>query len=188
MNLNFTAEHRYSEENQPQKYADFERGIIMITDGLTEIEQHYLNEWIVRREEGPIRTLMIISWLLNIIFFLLWGGICFSDAEYLTGLVIPGSMLLILACLTVPLLKRLKKHRTYVYDEFKRTKILSKEVIYYKNGKGCRVPIYGYYCRGIDELCIPVSKRMYDIAKVGDDITIVKTSREVWLGITFGED
>lgn len=113
----------------------------------------------------------------------------FSAGDYLTGLVIPGSMLLILACFTVPLLKRLKKHRTYVYDEFMRTKILRKEVVYYRNSKGCRIPVYGYYCHGFDELCIPVSKRMYDLAKVGDDITIVKTSqRNVWLGITFGED
>ena len=160
----------------------------MKTDELTEIEQHYLNEWIVHQEERPIRTLLITSWLLNIIFFLLWGGIFFSAADYLTRLVIPGSMLLILACFTGPLLNRLKKHRTYVYDEIKRTKILSKEVVYYTNDRGFRIPSYGYYCHGIDGLCIPTSKRMYDLAKIGDDITIVKTSRKVWLGITFGED
>ncbi len=160
----------------------------MKTDELTEIEQHYLNEWIVHQEERPIRTLLITSWLLNIIFFLVWCSMCFSNVDYLLGLVIPGSMLLILACFTGLLLKRLKKHRTYVYDEFKRTKILSKEVVYYKNSKGCRISAYGYYCRGIDGLCIPVSKRMYDLAKVGDDITIVKTSKGVWLGITFEED
>ena len=157
----------------------------MKAEGLTEIEQYYLNEWIVHQEERPIRTLLIIAWLLNIVFFLVWGGISFSKADYWTGLVIPGSMLLLLACFTVPLLKRLNRHRSYVYDEFKRTKILSKEVVYYKNGKGVRIPIYGYRCRGLDGLCIPVSKRMYDLARIGDDVTIVKTSSKVWLGITF---
>ena len=30
----------------------------MKTEGLTEIEQYYLNEWIVHQEEKPIRTLL----------------------------------------------------------------------------------------------------------------------------------
>ena len=161
---------------------------------LTEREQHYLNEWISHQEERPIKALLIISWSLIIILFLIFGGMCFTveGAEisfYLTALWIPVSLLLILACLTVPLLKRLKKHRTYGYDDIKRTKILSKEVVYFVNGKGHKIPAYCYRCQGIEGQITPISKKYYDMAKAGDDITVVKTSMKgIVLGITFGDD
>ncbi len=161
---------------------------------LTEREQHYLNEWISHQEERPIKALMIISWSLIIILFLIFGGMCFSIEEaeisfYLTALGIPGSMSLILACFTGPLLKRLKKHRTYVYDKVQRTKILSKEVFYCKPHRGPIIPVYYYRCEGIEGQITPISKKYYDMTKVGDDITVVKTSLNgIALGITFGDD
>jgi len=58
---------------------------------------------------------------------------CFTVEEaeisfYLTALWIPVSLLLILACLTGPLLKRLKKHRTYGYDDITVVKTSMKGI------------------------------------------------------------
>ncbi len=159
----------------------------METNELTEREQHYLNEWITHQEEKPIKTLMIITWLLVTSFSLVWGYMCFSS-DYLTGLAIPVVLLLILACFTPLLVGRLKKHRTHVYNEIKRTKILSKEVGYFVNGKGVRIPVYYYRCQGMGGQIMPLSKKCYDLAKVGDDITVVMTSMKGLLGITFGKD
>lgn len=161
---------------------------------LTEREQYYLNEWITYQEERPIKALLITSWSVAIIALLLFGGICFyfKDEDMLVNLGlmgIPVGLAVFLACFTVLLLKRLKKHRTYVYDEIKRTKILSKEVVYWVNGKGRKMPAYCYRCKGIKGEITPVSKKYYDMAKVGDDITVVQTSMKcIAIGITFGAD
>ncbi len=161
---------------------------------LTEREQYYLKEWISHQEERPIKALLMISWSLIIILFLIFCGMCFSNKEadmrfYLTALGIPGSLSLIFACLTGPLLKRLKKHRTYVYDDIKRTKIISKEVVYFVYGKGHKIPVYCYWCQGIEGQITAISKKYYDMAKTEDDITVVKTSLNgIALGITFGDD
>lgn len=52
-----------------------------------------------------------------------------------------------------------------------------------------QVRIHYYRCLGINGQITPVSKKYYDMAKVGDDITVVQTSmRYIAVGITFREE
>ena len=169
------------------------RGIIMEMNELTEREQYYLNEWITYQEEKPIKSLLIIAWSSVIIVFIILGGsISATEAEMSDYLILLGILVMLsltLACFTSLLLKRLKKHRTHVYNDIKHTKILSKEVVYWINGKGHKIPVYYYRCKGMEGQITPISKKHYDLAKVGDDITVVMTSmKNIALGITFRED
>ena len=172
----------------------------MNTDKLTEIEQKHLDEWITYQEEKPIKILLIIAWVSCAIVFIAFtllaitGGpdkqeLNISDIIYI--LSVPTFLLAVLACLTKLLLKRLKKHRTYNYNIVVRTKILSKEIQYstYRPYGGPRVSTPYYICKGVKGQITPVSKKYYEMAKVGDMITVVQTSlKPIVVGVTFTEE
>ena len=162
------------------------------TNSLTEIERKYLDEWIKYQEEKPTKTLLIVTWVFWIVSFVLFLVIFLllgeKNNKILLCIIGIHMVLMILICFfTVLLLRRLKKHRTYVYDNVVRTKITKKNI--HTSGKpyrGSRVKFYTYSCNGIKEYITPLSKKHYDSANVGDDITIVYTSlKPVVLGITF---
>lgn len=158
---------------------------------LTQREMQYLEYWITRQEERPIKILLTVAWCLIGMLFLVVTVIIpdIKIHERFAGLSILSIMILLLAFSTKLLLNRLKEYRSGDYEIY-RTKILRKEVGYWKNAR-VSFNTYYYQCRGIKAQVMPVSKKLYDRTKTGDNITIVKLkqqNRYVFLGITFYDD
>lgn len=163
---------------------------------LTEQELKYFEYWI-KHEERPVKIVLIVGWAAIILYVLLWLiTVSYFDmplpkiTDYLEISIIYGFPIicgLIFTWGSKLFKKRAKSLYTSGY-EVHRTKILNTEVYSLRNSKGISTKVYYYTCQGIHGQVVPVSKKLYNIAKRGDDVTVIRIkSRNIFLGITLNE-
>lgn len=177
-NIGLNREYMYTTNNENQ---------------LTEKEQKYFEYWIKHEEELPVKIVLLVGRSASILFFLfILGAFWYSDKPITASDISFGLGFPIVMCLIFEWFDRLfKKRRTKLYTSevyVQRTNILACDVSYLRNSKGISMHVYYYHCDGIHGQVAPVSKKLYHLAKRGDDITVVWIkARNMYLGITFND-
>lgn len=162
---------------------------------LTPKEREYLNYWAQSQHIQPTKRLLIVTWSIFGVLFLLFlpvladqsfGGE--SSELWMLFLLIFVVLAGILLYFTIGLRERMKRLKAADYTVYRRTKITRKEMRFARVRRGVSMKIRYYLCNGIDGEITPISKEFYDAVKPGDDVTVVKIEEMAALvGITFPE-
>lgn len=154
--------------------------------GLTEREKKYLEYWLGCKWKRKGLLVVISS-----VALLLFLGMGFIYGETVVANV--GAILSVVFLVGVSSEVYASKEVYVMFMmgpcEIYRTKIEKKIKVYNRSDfKGYYWNRNRYYCEGIPELVPPLSAKLYRVAKVGDEVTVVKIGRlKVSVAINFCE-